>query len=198
MAAAPRTARCTRVHVGARHLARHLAVGEVGQRRGRDRPSRPAPAAGPCPPTSAWSRPCGRHGRAAGRSWPAELAWTKSTMRVHAACCSSFHSPAQPGVMRASRPNAGHLGEDQPGAADGARAVMHQMPVAGHALLRRVHAHRRDHHAVADSHVAQLERLEHRRRGLVDIDVEAFARTCFANAGRPRGRTPARAACRLS
>ena len=44
-------------------------------------------------------------------AWPscrqifaAELAWTKSTIRVHAACCSSFHRPVQPGVMRASRP----------------------------------------------------------------------------------------------
>jgi hypothetical protein len=43
-------------------------------------------------------------------AWPscsailaAELAWTKSTMRRHAACCSSFHRPAQPGVIRASR-----------------------------------------------------------------------------------------------
>ena len=42
-------------------------------------------------------------------AWPscsaifaAELAWTKSTMRRHAASCSSFHKPVQPGVMRAS------------------------------------------------------------------------------------------------
>jgi hypothetical protein len=30
--------------------------------------------------------------------------WTKSTMRFHAASWTSVHSPAQPGVMRASGP----------------------------------------------------------------------------------------------
>ena len=30
------------------------------------------------------------------------LAWTKSTIRRHAASCSSFQIPAQPGVIRAS------------------------------------------------------------------------------------------------
>ena len=87
-------------------------------------------------------------------------------MRRHAASCSSFHRPAQPGVMRASRRNAGHFREDQPGAADRARAVMHQMEIAGHALLGRIHAHRRHHRAVGEFHLAQPQRLEHRRTGL--------------------------------
>ena len=69
--------------------------------------------------------------------------------------------------------DAGHLGEDQSGAADGARAVMHQMKIAGHALLRRIHAHRRHHGAVGQFHLAQFQRLEHRRHRLLDIDVEA-------------------------
>jgi hypothetical protein len=30
------------------------------------------------------------------------LAWTCSTMAVQACCWASFHSPVQPGVMRAS------------------------------------------------------------------------------------------------
>ena len=43
------------------------------------------------------------------RAWPggsanlaAELAWTKSTIRVHAACCASLYVPVQPCVIRAS------------------------------------------------------------------------------------------------
>ena len=75
-----------------------------------------------------------------------------------------------------------HLGEDQARAADGARAVMHEMEIAGHALLCRVHAHRRDHRAVGEPHLAQPQRLEHRHDGLVDIDVEA-ARTDLARKG---------------
>ncbi|MNC94179.1 hypothetical protein D3C83_109710 [compost metagenome] len=42
-------------------------------------------------------------------AWPScmhsfafELAWQKSTMRLKAAACAAFHSPVQPGVMRAS------------------------------------------------------------------------------------------------
>ena len=30
------------------------------------------------------------------------LEWTKSTIAVHAASCSSFQSPVQPGLIRAS------------------------------------------------------------------------------------------------
>ena len=70
--------------------------------------------------------------------------------------------------------DAGHFGEDQPGATDGARAVMHQMEIAGHAFLRRVHAHRRHHGAVGDFHLAQFQRLEHRRHRFFNIDVKAL------------------------
>jgi hypothetical protein len=36
------------------------------------------------------------------QNFAAEFAWTKSTIRVQAASCSSFHRPVQPGVMRLS------------------------------------------------------------------------------------------------
>ena len=82
--------------------------------------------------------------------------------------------PVQPGVMRAVRRHVGHLGEHQPRAADGARAVVHHVPVAGHAVGRRVLAHRRHHDAVGERHAAQPERLEHRRGGLRHVDLEAL------------------------
>ena len=40
---------------------------------------------------------------------------------------------------------------------------MHQVEVVGHAVLRAVGRHRRDHDAVGQPHVAQPERQEHRR-----------------------------------
>ena len=162
------------VHRGAVHLARHLAVRKIGNRRRRQH----VPAALLQRPVHAVPHQFGR-ALAAGMAelqaiLAAELAWTKSTIRVHAACCSSFHKPGaarrDPGVAA----DTGHLGEHQPGAADRARAVMHQMEIAGHALLGRIHAHRRHHRAVRHRHVAQLQRLEHRRHGLVDVDVKTL------------------------
>jgi len=103
--------------------------------------------------------------------------------------CSTMHEidDGAPGVPLGVVPQAGtagrdagvaadarHLGKDQASAADGARAVMHQMEIAGHALLRRIHAHRRYHGAVGHLHLAQLQRLEHRRHRLVDVDVKTF------------------------
>ena len=64
-------------------------------------------------------------------------------------------SPVQPSVMRAS-------GETQvisvniSARATGRRgAVMHEVPVARHALHGRVHVHGRDHDPVLDRHVPQ-------------------------------------------
>ena len=51
---------------------------------------------------------------------------------------------------------------------------MHEMEIAGHALLRRIHAHRRHHRAVRQLHLAQPQRLEHRRHRIFGIDVEPF------------------------
>ena len=56
---------------------------------------------------------------------------------------------------------------------------MHQMEITEHAVLCRVHAHRRDDGAVCQFHLAQLERLEHRRHRLVDIDIEALVADLF-------------------
>src|SRR5579862_4403156 len=60
------------------------------------------------------------------------------------------------------RADAGHLDEDKAGAALGALAVMHEMPVRGAAVDRLVLVHGRDHDAILQRHVAELERREHR------------------------------------
>ena len=59
--------------------------------------------------------------------------------------------------------HADHLGHHQPGAADAARAEVHEVEITGRAVARRVHVHRRDDDAVAQLELAQLERGEHRR-----------------------------------
>ena len=103
-----RSAAATKSAITASMSARVISRGTwlcgiVGQRRGRDdRPGALAAAAGPCPPTSAWSRPCGRRGRAAGR--------TSCRIGVHeiddalpgAPPARRRRCPAQPGEMRAS------------------------------------------------------------------------------------------------
>jgi hypothetical protein len=43
----------------------------------------------------------------------------------------------------------------RPGPADGAAAEVDEVPVARHAVDRRILVHRRHHHAVLDHHVAQ-------------------------------------------
>ena len=162
------------VHRGAIHLARHLAVGEVRQWRRRDR----VPAALLQRPVHALPHQFGRALAAGVSKLQADLCGRIGVdeiddprpRRLLLVVPQAGAARRDAGVAA----DAGHLGEDQPGAADRARAVMHQMEIAGHALLRRVHAHRRHHRAVRHFHLAQLERLEHRRRGLVDIDVEAF------------------------
>ena len=58
----------------------------------------------------------------------------------------------------------GHLRDDERGAADGARAQVHQMPVVRRAVLSRVLAHGRDDDPVRQEHVPQPERREHGRR----------------------------------
>ena len=42
----------------------------------------------------------------------------------------------------------GGFGENQPGTTDGTAAKVHQVPIIGQAILRRVLAHRRDRDAV--------------------------------------------------
>ena len=58
------------------------------------------------------------------------------------------------------RQHGGRLGEHEAEAAHRELAEMHEVPVVGEAVLRRVLAHRRDDGAVAQRDVAQLERRE--------------------------------------
>ena len=60
------------------------------------------------------------------------------------------------------RADAGHLDADQAGAALGALAVMHEMPIGRAAVDRLVLRHRRYHDPVLQPHVAQPKRREHR------------------------------------
>ena len=62
----------------------------------------------------------------------------------------------------AFRTDAGHLDADEAGAALGALAVMHEMPIGRAAVDRLVLRHRRNDDAVFQPHVAQLEWREHR------------------------------------
>jgi len=58
----------------------------------------------------------------------------------------------------------GGLGENQPGAADGTTAEVHQMPVIGQSIVTGVLAHRRDGNAVQEGQLAQgigFEQLTH-------------------------------------
>ena len=105
-------------------------AGAVRQRRRRRRPpSCRRPAARRCPPTSAWSSPCGRSGRAGGRS-------SRRLLRVH-----EVDDPApgrlllvgvEPGAARgdpARRRDADHLGHHQPGAAERLAAQVDEVEV---------------------------------------------------------------------
>ncbi len=83
----------------------------------------------------------------------------------------------QPGTTRRDAsiaPDTRHLGEDQPGTADRTRSIVDQMEITRHALVRRIHAHRRHHGAIGNLHVAQAEWLKHRRERLFDIDVKSL------------------------
>ena len=115
--------RAHRVHVGAGHLARHLAV-----RRGTEAATGAMTAQLPVVERLVDALPHQlRRALAAGvaeldrRSSPSLCACTKSTIRRHASTCSSFHMPAQPGRDPARRRDADHLGHHQPRAAERAR-----------------------------------------------------------------------------
>ena len=76
------------------------------------------------------------NGRAGGRSSPCMLAWTKSTIRRHAATCSRLVHAGAAGRDPPVGRDAGHLGEDQPGAALRAGAVMDEVEVVRRAVRR--------------------------------------------------------------
>ena len=54
----------------------------------------------------------------------------------------------------------------QPSAADGTRAEMHEMPVVGEAVVRRILAHRRDGDAVAQHDILQPKLVEQTRHSV--------------------------------
>ncbi len=70
-------------------------------------------------------------------------------------------------ILRGDTAVFGHgngFGKDQPGTADGAATQVHQMPVVGQAVLRRVLAHGGDHDTVRQGQLAQgkgLQQLAH-------------------------------------
>ena len=152
-----------RVHVVARHGSRHLVVRAPRNRRRRDHlPVSLDAAARRFPPSRA------------GRTLRAGMAQLQTDFCTR----PLVHEidDARPGRQLLRRPQTGaawrdaalrrdahHLGEHQPGTAQCARAQMHHVEIVGHAVLRAVGRHRRDHDAVRQRHVAQLERQEHRR-----------------------------------
>src|SRR5688572_5543972 len=71
--------------------------------------------------------------------------------------------PGAAGRDAALRRHAGHLGVDEPGAAERATPVMHQVPVVGQTVLCHVLRHRRDDDPVRKRQSAQAQRQEHRR-----------------------------------
>ena len=116
----------------------------------------------------------------------------------------------QPGAARRDAPlrrHAGHLRDDEAGAALGALGEMHEVPVGRRAVHRPVLRHRRDHDAVLQMHPAQAERREHRRaRGVRLVRPSPAPRTtsrrlpatpCRAGAG-SRGRCAASASAASS
>ena len=107
----------------------------VGQRRRADDlpVARPA-AARRCPPTSAWSSPCGRSGRAGGRSSPRCCACTKSTIRAPGRLLLVGPEPGAARGDPALGRDADHLGHHQPGAAERLAAQVDEVEVAGHAV----------------------------------------------------------------
>jgi hypothetical protein len=162
------------IHRGAIHFARHLAVGEIRQWRRRDRV-----------PTALLQRTVHALPHQFGRTLAAGMSKLQADLcrRIGVDEIDDPHPRrlllVVPQTSTAGRDagvaaDAGHFREDQASAADRARAVMHEMEIGRYPLLCGIHAHRRHHRAVRNLHLAQLQRLEHRRRGLVEIDVEAF------------------------
>ncbi len=153
--------------MSARVIARrHLVARTVRNRRGRDQR-----------PVAGGQRLVGILPAELRRSLRPGVAELQRDLRRVCACarsrrCASTrprdrgsYSPAQPGLMRASAEGAGHLGEDEAGAAVRAAAEMHEVEVVGRAVDARVLRHRRHHDAVGERDAAQPERREHRRHG---------------------------------
>ena len=152
------------VHVAPGHLPRDLAVREVRQRRrGQERPvalRQRLVDALPEPPRRAFPAGVGELERDARAGVPVD--------EVHDALPGvDVLGLVHPGAAGADPPLAahvGHLGDDQRGAAGGAAAEVHEVPVVRGTVLRRVLAHRRHDDAVRQRELPEPERREHRRR----------------------------------
>ncbi len=93
-------------------------------------------------------------------------ACTKSTMRRQPASCPGVYRPVQPGVIRPSADTQTISVITSAGAAERLAAEVGEVEVAGQAVHRGVHVHRRDDDPVLQLQPAQPERLEHRRSHL--------------------------------
>ena len=175
--------RLDRVHRGAVHLARHLAIGKIGNRRRRHH----VPAALLQRTVDAVPHQLGGALAAGMAELQADLGRRIGVDEIDDAPPRGFLLVVpQPGAARRDAgvaADAGHFGKNQPGAADGARSVMHQMKIAGHALLRRIHAHRRHHCAIGElpSRAAGTAGTS-ARHGFSTSTSKPLARTCRAKA----------------
>ena len=159
-------------------------------RTGRRPPSCPRPAARRCPPTSAWSSPCGRSGRAAGRSRRRTRACTKSTIRAQAGLLlvgveagAAGGDPARSARRTPSRssPARRRRAPCRRGGRGGSRSARRRRPSTCPSARRRP--------GCAAPARRSRNGLEHRRRDL------AGARPPRGEPARPpRRRTPGRAA----
>ena len=150
------------LHVIARHLARDGAVRQIGHRRSRhDRP------------IAMLQRLIDAFPRHPGRALAAGMAELKSGLgrggvnEIDQAFPGFrlFVVPKTEAPRRdpCVRRHAGHLAEDEPGAAQRAAAQMHQMEIVRHAVDGRIHRHRRDDDTVRQGDAADRVRREHRR-----------------------------------
>ena len=163
-----------RIHVGARHFTRDGTVREIRKRRRRDD----------------WPSPVLQR---LVDSFPHELgrAFATGMAELHAEFGSrlGMHEIDDPfprrlmgiavhaGTTRRDpgvRGHVGHLREHEAGAAHGARAVMHEVPIVGQSILRGILAHRRNNDAILERHAAQAQRLKHRDDWAVGVEGEAL------------------------
>ena len=152
------------LHVGAVHRLRDLAVREVRDRRRRDQ--RPVPLGQrlvdtfPQPARGALAPGVGELKRDPRRRMRVNEIHDALPRRHVLGLVHPRAARADPALAA----HVGHLGDDEPRAADRATAEIHQVPVVRRAVIGRVLAHRRDDDPVGQDELAQPERYEHGRR----------------------------------
>ena len=186
------------VHVGARHLARHLRHALVvrDRRSGDHRPVAASRAGGPCAPSRAASSPCGPEWPSCMHSFAFEFAWQKSTMRLKASRCASFHRPVQPGEMRASGDGQVISTKHQ------ARRRRSRGCRGARSASRPARRRPREYWSIGETTTRFSTTMSRRRNGVnigtggfVEVDVEALLlHLAREPAAAPARRTPGRAA----